>query len=337
MKLFLSGGTGYIGSHTAVELLNANHEVVLCDNLSNSSEDVVKRIEKITGKKVKFYKVDIRDIESLREVFSKENIDTIIHFAGLKAVGESVEMPLEYYSNNLNTTMNLLQMMKEFSIKNFIFSSSATVYGEENKSPLKEEVGRGTPSNPYGWTKYMSEQIIEDFSNANKEMSLVILRYFNPTGAHESGLIGENPKGRPNNIMPVLTQVAIGKLEKLTIFGTDYDTPDGTCQRDFIHVVDLAKAHLLASEYATKNKGYEIFNVGTGKPFSVKELVNSFERVNSLKLNYDFGDRRPGDLASIWADSSKIMNRLNFKPIHDIDSMCKDSYNWQKNADKQIK
>ena len=286
-KILLAGGAGYIGSHTAVELLESGYDVVIADNFSNSCPESVKRVEQITGKSVKLYEVDIRDAAKLENVFSENSIDAVIHFAGLKAVGESVEKPVLYYRNNIDTTLSLLECMKKYDVKNIIFSSSATVYGEENPVPYTEEMKRGTCTNPYGWTKVMMEQILEDTAKADSSMSVVLLRYFNPIGAHESGMIGEDPQGIPNNLMPYVAQVAVGRRDHLTIFGDDYPTPDGTCRRDYIHVVDLAKGHVKAVEYVVKNKGVEVFNLGTGTPYSVTEIVTAFEKANDIKIKYE--------------------------------------------------
>ena len=329
--ILLAGGAGYIGSHTAVELLNAGYDTIIADNYSNSSPEAVKRIEEITGKKVKTYEVDIKDKGKLEKVFQENNIDAVIHFAGLKAVGESVEKPVLYYRNNIDTTLSLLECMEKFNVNNIIFSSSATVYGEENPVPYTEDMKRGTCTNPYGWTKVMMEQILEDTAKANKNLSVVLLRYFNPIGAHESGKIGEDPKGIPNNLMPYVSQVAVGKREKLTIFGRDYDTKDGTCTRDYIHVVDLAKGHVKAVEYVFEHKGTEIFNLGTGTPYSVTEIVETFEKVNSIKVNHVYGERRQGDLAECYANADKALKVLGWKTEKTLDDMCRDSWNWQKN------
>ena len=270
--ILLAGGAGYIGSHTAVELLNAGFQVVVADNYSNSCPEAVKRVEEITGKSVKLYEVDIKDSKKLETVFQENHIDAVIHFAGLKAVGESVQKPLLYYRNNIDTTLSLLECMQKYQVNNIIFSSSATVYGEENPVPYTEEMKRGTCTNPYGWTKVMMEQILEDAAKANEALSVILLRYFNPIGAHESGKIGEDPQGIPNNLMPYVAQVAVGRRDKLTIFGQDYDTPDGTCRRDYIHVVDLAKGHVKAIEYILAHDCVEVFNLGTGTPYSVTEI-----------------------------------------------------------------
>ena len=330
-KILLAGGAGYIGSHTAVELLNSGYEVIIADNYSNSCPEAVRRVEEITGKSIKTYEIDIRDRQKLENVFTENQIDAVIHFAGLKAVGESVEKPVLYYRNNIDTTLSLLECMEKFNVNNIIFSSSATVYGEENPVPYTEDMKRGTCTNPYGWTKVMMEQILEDTAKANENISVVLLRYFNPIGAHESGKIGEDPKGIPNNLMPYVSQVAVGKREKLTIFGRDYNTPDGTCTRDYIHVVDLAKGHVKAVEYIFSHKGTEIFNLGTGTPYSVTEIVETFEKVNNVKVNHVDGDRRAGDLPECYANADKALKILGGKTEKTLADMCRDSWNWQKN------
>ena len=329
--ILLAGGAGYIGSHTAVELLEAGYDVVIADNYSNSCPESIKRVEEITGKSVKAYEVDIKDKEKLETVFAENSIDAVIHFAGLKAVGESVEKPILYYRNNIDTTLSLLECMEKFGVKNIIFSSSATVYGEENSVPYTEEMQRGTCSNPYGWTKAMMEQILEDAAKANKELSVVLLRYFNPIGAHPSGKIGEDPQGIPNNLMPYVAQVAVGRRECLTIFGNDYPTPDGTCRRDYIHVVDLAIGHVKAIDYVFGHKGTEIFNLGTGTPYSVTEIVETFEKVNGIKINRVYGARRAGDLPEFYAKAEKALNILGWKAEKNLADMCRDTWNWQKN------
>ncbi|MBQ1518769.1 MAG: UDP-glucose 4-epimerase GalE [Ruminococcus sp.] len=329
--ILLAGGAGYIGSHTAVELIGSGYDVIIADNYSNSCPEVVKRVEEITGKSVKAYEVDIKDKEKVEAIFSENKIDAVIHFAGLKAVGESVAMPIAYYRNNIDTTLTLLECMEKFGVKNIIFSSSATVYGEENPVPYTEEMKRGTCTNPYGWTKVMMEQILEDAANADKELSVVLLRYFNPIGAHSSGRIGEDPQGIPNNLMPYVAQVAVGRREKLTIFGKDYDTPDGTCRRDYIHVTDLAKGHVKAIDYVFGAKGVEIFNLGTGTPYSVTEIVETFEKVNNMKVNHVYGERRPGDLPESYANADKALKVLGWKTEKTLADMCRDTWNWQKN------
>ncbi|MBP3267187.1 MAG: UDP-glucose 4-epimerase [Firmicutes bacterium ADurb.BinA205] len=329
--ILLAGGAGYIGSHTAVELLESGYDVIIADNYSNSCPEVINRVEEITGKSVKAYEVDIKDKEKVDALFSENKIDAVIHFAGLKAVGESVAMPVAYYRNNIDTTLTLLECMEKHGVKNIIFSSSATVYGEENPVPYTEEMKRGTCTNPYGWTKVMMEQILEDAAKADKDLSVVLLRYFNPIGAHVSGKIGEDPQGIPNNLMPYVAQVAVGRREKLTIFGRDYDTPDGTCRRDYIHVTDLAKGHVKAIDYVFGAKGVEIFNLGTGTPYSVTEIVETFENVNDIKINHVYGDRRPGDLAESYANADKALKVLGWKTEKTLADMCRDTWNWQKN------
>lgn len=333
MRVLLTGGAGYIGSHTAVELLNSNHEVIIADNFTNSKPEVLSRIKKITGKDFKSYDVDVKDKNKLSVIFNENDIDAVIHFAGFKAVGESVSTPLKYYRNNIDTILTVLECMEQYGVNKIVFSSSATVYGEENKSPYDELMKKGTCSNPYGWTKFIIEQIIEDAVRSNKNLSGVILRYFNPIGAHESGLIGEDPTGIPNNLMPYITQVAIGKRDKLTIFGDDYNTPDGTCLRDYIHVVDLAIGHVKALEFGCNN-GINIINLGTGIPCSVLELVSSFEKANNVKIKKEIGPRRPGDLDEVWANADKAAESINWRATRSLEDMCKDSWNWQKNNPK---
>ena len=329
--VLLAGGAGYIGSHTAVELLNAGYDVVVADNYSNSSPESIHRVEKITGETVTSYEVDICNHDALRNIFQNYHIDAVIHFAGLKAVGESVQKPLMYYRNNIDTTLALLETMKEFDVKNIIFSSSATVYGEENPIPYLETMPRGTCSNPYGWTKAMMEQIFEDAAKADPNLSVVLLRYFNPIGAHPSGMIGEDPNGIPNNLMPFITQVAVGKREKLTVFGNDYPTPDGTCRRDYIHVVDLALGHVKATDYVLNHSGVEVFNLGAGVPYSVLEIVTAFEKANGVKVPYVIGDRRFGDIPEFYANADKAAKVLGWKTERSLEDMCRDSWNWQKN------
>ena len=330
-NILLAGGAGYIGSHTAVELINSGYDVVVVDNYYNSCPESIRRVEKITGKKVKLYEVDVKEKDKLDKVFKENKIDAVIHFAGLKAVGESVQKPELYYRNNIDTTLTLLECMKENNVKKIIFSSSATVYGEENKVPYTEKMKKGTCTNPYGWTKFMMEQILEDTAKAHPDMGVVLLRYFNPIGAHESGLIGEDPQGIPNNLMPYVAQVAVGRRDHLTIFGNDYPTPDGTCRRDYIHVVDLAKGHVKAIEYSLKNNGVEIFNLGTGTPYSVTEIVETFQRVNNITIKYEYGPRRAGDLPESYANAEKALKVLGWKTEKTLDDMCRDLWNWQKN------
>lgn len=329
--VLLAGGAGYIGSHTAVELLNSNYNVVVADNYSNSCPEAINRIEEITGKKVKAYECDVKDKSLLNKIFDENQIDAVIHFAGLKAVGESVKKPIEYYRNNIDTTLTLLECMREHNVNSIIFSSSATVYGSENPIPYKETMKRGTCTNPYGWTKVMMEQILEDTAKSNPELSVVLLRYFNPIGAHKSGLIGEDPQGIPNNLMPYIAQVAVGRRDHLTIFGNDYPTPDGTCRRDYIHVVDLAIGHVKAIDYVLEHKGVEVFNLGTGVPYSVNDIVNAFEKANGIKIKYEYGPRRDGDLPEFYANSDKALNVLGWKTEKSLEDMCKDTWNWQKN------
>lgn len=331
MTVLLAGGAGYIGSHTAVELLESGYDVIVADNFCNSSPEAIKRVEKITGKSVKVYELDIKDNSLLEKVFEENKIDAVIHFAGLKAVGESVQLPVMYYRNNIDTTLSLLETMNKFNVKNIIFSSSATVYGEENPVPYLETMKRGVCTNPYGWTKAMMEQIFEDAAKADSELSVILLRYFNPIGAHKSGIIGEDPQGIPNNLMPYVSQVAVGKRECLTIFGNDYPTADGTCTRDYIHVTDLAAGHVKAVDYILKNHCVEIFNLGTGVPYSVTEIVDTFERVNGVKVNHIYGGRRAGDLAECYANADKAYNVLGWKTQLTLEDMCRDSWNWQKN------
>ncbi|MBR6312952.1 MAG: UDP-glucose 4-epimerase GalE, partial [Oscillospiraceae bacterium] len=305
-------------------------QIVIVDNLSNSEESVIDRIAQITGVRPVFYKGDVADAALMERVFTEHEIAAVMHFAGFKAVGESVAKPLAYYRNNLDTTLTLLETMKHFGCRRVVFSSSATVYGEDNPSPYVEEMPEGRCTNPYGWTKFMVERIMTDAASADPEMSVVLLRYFNPLGAHESGLIGEKPNGIPNNLMPYITQVAAGIREKLSVFGNDYDTVDGTGVRDYIHVVDLAKGHVKALEYAEKHTGIEIFNLGTGRGTSVLEIVNAFERVNGVKIPYEFAPRRAGDIASFYADPSKAERVLGWHAEKTIDDMCRDSWRWQK-------
>lgn len=327
--ILLAGGAGYIGSHTAVELLNNGYDVIIVDNYDNSCPEAVKRVENITGKKVKLYEGDVKDHNVVNLIMKENQIDCVIHFAGLKAVGESVEKPILYYRNNIDTTLTLLECMKEHNVKNIIFSSSATVYGEENKVPYNEEMPKGSCTNPYGWTKSMMEQILTDATVADSELSLVLLRYFNPIGAHESGLIGEDPQGIPNNLMPYVAQVAVGRREQLTIFGNNYDTPDGTCRRDYIHVVDLAKGHVKAVDYALKHKGSEIINLGTGTPYSVTEIVNAFEKATGVTIKHVYGERRAGDLPESYANADKAYRLLGWKAEKNLEDMCRDTWKWQ--------
>ena len=329
MTILLTGAAGYIGSHTAVELAKAGYDVAIADCFSNSSPLAVARCEQLTGKKMPLFDVDISDKAALREVFEAVRPDGVMHFAGHKAVGESIQKPLMYYRNNLDSTLTLLEVMEEFSVGPFIFSSSATVYGESGAVPFRETDPAGACTNPYGWTKFMIEQIARDAARVNPALSVVLLRYFNPVGAHESGLIGENPTGIPNNLMPYITQVAVGRRDHLNIFGNDYPTPDGTGVRDYIHVVDLAKGHVAALEYALTHTGTEVFNLGTGKGVSVLELVHAFERATRIMIPYEITSRRPGDIACCWADPSKAHRILGWKAEKTLEDMCADAWRWQ--------
>lgn len=329
MKVLLTGGTGYIGSHTAVELINAGKDVVIVDNLSNSKEDVIDKIKQITGKQVKFYKADILDKVAMDKIFTENEIEAVIHFAGLKAVGESVEKPLEYYHNNIVGTLVLLDVMKNHNCKKIVFSSSATVYGDSGVPRLVETMGRRTPTNPYGATKAMIEKILEDLYTSDNTWDICILRYFNPVGAHESGLIGEEPQGIPNNLMPYIVRVANGTLKELTIYGDDYDTKDGTGVRDYIHVVDLAKGHLCALNKIDKDgSGIHTYNLGTGNGYSVLEMVTTFEKATGKEVPHKVGARRPGDVAICYADPTKARNELGWKATKTLEDMCKDSWKY---------
>ena len=329
MAILVTGGAGYIGSHTVVELQSAGYDVVVVDNLCNSSEKALDRVSKITGKPVKFYKADILDREALNEVFDKEEIDSCIHFAGLKAVGESVAKPWEYYENNIAGTLTLVDVMRKHNVKNIIFSSSATVYGDPAMIPITEECPKGQCTNPYGWTKSMMEQIMTDVQKANPDMNVILLRYFNPVGAHESGRIGEDPKGIPNNLMPYISQVAVGKLERLGVFGDDYDTPDGTGVRDYIYVVDLAKGHVKAINYIFSNPGLDVINLGTGVGYSVLDMVKAFSKACGKEIPYEIKPRRAGDIAMCYADPAKAARVLGWKAEKGLDEMCADSWRWQ--------
>lgn len=331
MKILVTGGAGFIGSHTCVELLEAGYDVVVLDNLCNSSEKSLERVEKITGKKVTFYKADILDRDALNKVFDAEKIDAVIHFAGLKAVGESVQKPLEYYQNNISGTLVLTDVMRNHGVKNIIFSSSATVYGNPEFIPITEECPKGTCTNPYGWTKSMLEQILTDIQKADKEWNVILLRYFNPIGAHKSGLMGENPNGIPNNLMPYITQVAVGKLKELGVFGNDYDTPDGTGVRDYIHVVDLAIGHVKALKKIEENAGLCVYNLGTGVGYSVLDIVKNFEEATGVKIPYQIKERRAGDIATCYSDATKAKEELGWVAERGIKEMCEDSWRWQSN------
>ena len=328
-KILVTGGAGYIGSHTLVELSNTGYNFVVYDNFSNSSSEALKRVEKIISKPVEFIKGDIREKNTLEKCFKQYKIYSVIHFAGLKAVGESVEKPLEYYDNNVCGTRLLLEIMKKFNCKSIVFSSSATVYGDPAATPIKEDFPTGATTNPYGRSKYFIEEILKDLYKSDDSWNIAILRYFNPVGAHKSGLIGEDPNGLPNNLMPYISQVAVGKLDYLRVFGNDYDTVDGTGVRDYIHVVDLAKAHVKALEYLQKNRGLLITNLGTGKGYSVLEMVKAFEKASGKKIPYKIVQRRAGDIAKCYADPSFAKKSLNWEAKKDINDMCKDSWNWQ--------
>ncbi len=330
MKILVTGGAGYIGSHTCVELLNNGYDVVVVDNLVNSCEESIKRIKKITGKDLKFYRCDLLDKADLDKVFEEnKDIYAVIHFAGLKAVGESVGKPLEYYHNNITGTLMLCDVMRKYGVKNIVFSSSATVYGNPGVTPFIETMHRGDITNPYGQTKGMLEQILTDLHVADPEFNVILLRYFNPIGAHESGLIGEDPKGIPNNLVPFIAQVAVGIREKLNVFGNDYDTPDGTCIRDYVHVVDLARGHVLALKKLSDKADVRIYNLGTGIGYSVLDVLHAYEKACGKKLAYEIVARRPGDIAVSYADCSKAEKELGFKAEFGIEKMCEDSYRWQ--------
>ena len=332
MKVLVTGGAGYIGSHTAVELQNAGYEVIIIDDLSNAKAEVIDRIEQITGKRPAFYELDCTDGVGMSAVFAAHHPDAVIHFAGYKAVGESVKQPLKYYRNNLDSTMTLLEVMEKYGCKKFVFSSSATVYGPNNPYPYREDMPAICSTSPYGWTKVMSERILTDYVTAHPDFCAVLLRYFNPIGSHASGLLGDDPNGIPNNLMPYIGRVAAGQLEKLTIFGGDYPTPDGTCQRDYLHVVDLAVGHLKALEFARDHEGVEAINLGTGNGVSVLELVHAFENANDMKLPYVVGDRREGDLPAFWADAEKARAVLGWEATHTVEDMCRSAWNFAKSA-----
>ena len=334
MNVLVTGGAGYIGSHTCVELLEDGHQVVVVDNLCNSNPKSLERVQELTGKAPKFYEGDVRDEALLQKIFGENAIDCVIHFAGLKAVGESVAQPWRYYDNNLNSTLVLTKVMEEVGVKKLIFSSSATVYTADNEMPLNENSRTGHCTNPYGWTKYMTEQILSGMAHADNSWSIVLLRYFNPIGAHESGRIGEDPRGTPNNLMPYITQVAVGRREFLSVFGNDYDTPDGTGVRDYIHVVDLAKGHVAAVKYAAAHDGCEVFNLGTGTGYSVLDMVHAFQDVNEVAVPYKIVERRPGDIATCYADPAKSREVLGWRAEKSLQDMCRDSWRWQKENPK---
>lgn len=329
MNVLVTGGAGYIGSHTCVELLESGYGVVVVDNLCNSNPKSLERVQELTGRTLKFYEGDVRDEALLRKIFAENEIGCVIHFAGLKAVGESVSIPWKYYDNNLNSTLVLTKVMEEVGMKKLIFSSSATVYTATNEMPLRETSITGHCTNPYGWTKYMTEQILSGIANADAGWSICLLRYFNPIGAHISGRIGEDPRGIPNNLMPYITQVAVGRREKLSVFGNDYDTPDGTGVRDYIHVVDLAKGHVAAVKFTTENTGCDVFNLGTGTGYSVLDMVKTFQEVNQVAVPYQIVGRRPGDLATCYADPAKSAEKLGWKAEKTLADMCRDSWRWQ--------
>ena len=331
MRILVTGGAGYIGSHTCLALLEQGHEVVVFDNLYNASEEALNRVKKLTGKDLTFYKADMLDREAMEKIFDAEKIDAVIHFAGLKAVGESVAKPWEYYHNNITGTLILLDVMRKHGVKNIIFSSSATVYGDPAFVPITEECPKGEITNPYGKTKGMLEEILTDIQKADPEWNVILLRYFNPIGAHESGTIGENPNGVPNNLMPYITQVAVGKLKELGVFGNDYDTHDGTGVRDYIHVVDLALGHVKAIEKLNDNPGIAIYNLGTGNGYSVLDIVKNFEAATGIHIPYVIKERRPGDIATCYCDAGKAERELHWKAERDLKTMCADSWRWQKN------
>ena len=330
MNILVTGGAGYIGSHTCVELLNSGYDVTVIDNLCNANPKSLKRVEAITGRKVKFYEGDVRDEALLRRIFGENEISAVIHFAGYKAVGESVAKPVMYYRNNLDTTLTLLEVMAERGCRRIVFSSSATVYGGNNPVPLTEDMPVGGCTNPYGWTKYFIEEILRSAAAADEALSVVLLRYFNPIGAHESGLIGERPNGVPNNLMPYITQVAAGIREKLSVFGDDYPTVDGTGVRDYIHVMDLARGHVAALDYAAAHTGTEVFNLGTGRGTSVLELVHAFQRANGVTIPYEIAPRRPGDVAACYAGTEKAARLLHWRAEKSVEDMCRDAWRWQR-------
>lgn len=329
MQILVTGGAGYIGSHTCVELLNAGYDVIVVDNLYNSNQKAIDRIEQITQKKVKFYKEDILSKEALKKIFSENQIDAVIHFAGLKAVGESVQKPVEYYTVNIAGTLNLIDVMRNYGCKNIIFSSSATVYGEPAQIPITEACPKGTCTNPYGWTKWMLEQILTDVHTSDPEWNVILLRYFNPIGAHESGLIGEDPKGIPNNLLPYVAQVAIGKLKCVGVFGNDYHTPDGTGVRDYIHVVDLAKGHVKALDKIKEKAGCKVYNLGTGKGYSVLDVIHAFSKACGHDIPYEIKPRRAGDIAACYSKCDLAKEELGWQAEYDLDAMCASSWKWQ--------
>ena len=329
MAILVTGGAGYIGSHTALELLNEGYEVVVYDNLCNSSQESLRRVEELTGKTVKFYEGDVLDGAALEAMFRAENVDAVIHCAALKAVGESVQKPLEYYQNNITGTLTLMDVMNRVGVKNIVFSSSATVYGSPEEMPITESCPKGQCTNPYGWTKSMMEQIMSDVQKANPDWNVILLRYFNPVGAHKSGRIGEDPKGIPNNLMPYISQVAVGKLEKLGVFGNDYNTPDGTGVRDYIHVVDLAIGHVKAINYIFTNPGLDVINLGTGVGYSVLDMVKAFSKACGKEIPYEIKPRRAGDIDMCYADPSKALKVLGWKAERGLDEMCEDTWRWQ--------
>ena len=329
MNILLTGGAGYIGSHTCLELLKAGHHAVIVDNYVNSCPEAVRRLEELAGQAIPHYEADVRDPEAMDRIFSENAFDAVIHFAGLKAVGESVAQPLRYYRNNLDTTLTLCETMAKHGVKRIVFSSSATVYGVPDEVPLREDMFCKGCTNPYGWTKYMIEKILSGVAAADPAWSVVLLRYFNPIGADPSGRIGEDPAGIPNNLMPYITKVAVGQLPKLSVFGNDYNTPDGTGVRDYIHVSDLARGHVCACDYAAGHTGCEIINLGTGTGYSVLDLVNAFERVNGVKITYVIAPRRPGDVDACWADPAKAKALLNWQAEKTLDDMCRDAWRWQ--------
>ena len=329
MTILITGGAGYIGSHTALELLNEGYDVVVYDNLCNSSRESIRRVEELTARKIRFYEGDVQDEEALLEMFKIQKIDAVIHCAALKAVGESVQKPLEYYQNNIAGTLTLLKVMREVGVKNIVFSSSATVYGSPEEMPITENCPKGQCTNPYGWTKSMMEQIMSDVQKADPSWNVILLRYFNPVGAHKSGRIGEDPKGIPNNLMPYISQVAVGKLEKLGVFGDDYDTPDGTGVRDYIHVVDLAIGHVKAINYIFTNPGLDVINLGTGQGYSVLDMVKAFSKACGRDIPYEIKPRRAGDIAMCYADPAKALRVLGWKAQRGLDEMCEDTWRWQ--------